>query len=101
MREDSEHRPTGGRHRALSHITPEVGAPRPAPVGSAPAGRQRTTAVLLLGAATGAAALAPAALAVAPGANGRIANFGYSAGAADSWVEQFDPLGGGLSSRSP
>ena len=55
----------------------------------------RTTAVLLLGGAIGAAALAPAALAVAPGANGRIAHFGYSAGAADSWVEQFDPLGGG------
>jgi dipeptidyl aminopeptidase/acylaminoacyl peptidase len=55
----------------------------------------RTTAVLLLGGAIGAAALAPAALAVAPGANGRIAHFGYSAGTAETWVEQFDPLGSG------
>jgi hypothetical protein len=61
----------------------------------------RTTAVLLLGGAIGAAALAPAALAVAPGANGRIAHFGYSAGTAETWVEQFDPLGSGRLVRCP
>lgn len=56
----------------------------------------RATTALAVGGAIGAAAvLAPAASAVAPGANGRLAHFGYSAGTADSWVEQFDPFGSG------
>jgi hypothetical protein len=49
---------------------------------------------LVLGGTIG-ACLAPAASAVAPGANGRLATFGYSSGTAETWVEQFGPLTGG------
>jgi dipeptidyl aminopeptidase/acylaminoacyl peptidase len=55
-------------------------------------GRAAACVALSAGAA---ACLAPAAGAVAPGANGRLASFGYAPGTAESWVEQGDPVAGG------